>query len=899
MDLNTFRRKTAMVLHELEIGIGNLVLEQIPDSNLSDSETNKLKPLTVQDLVEQSYLDDLFQMLIPSSKDTIFREDIIELRNIFIQNEIYNIRNVISHPNRIFDLNYWYKVAALASDPIIELLGLSKVKKSLLSAENNLIVDPPEDWMNSIFKKIPNNIPDKFEHTITGLIGRNKLLADLKELLINRLDRRSLTISLVAPGGNGKTAIVLETLRRIINDPLTKEHFEACIYITLKTEELTDNGIVKLDSITSVNELRKELVSIFNDLFLTDYSDFSELSDIESNKKILLCIDNLETLLIECKSDFDNFLSEIPLSWKVLITSRISIDNSKIIKVDVLKKTEAIALARSYLSKKAGNLRNHTMTDDELDKVVNECYLNPLAIRLTIDLYLKGKDIFTSTKVANKEIVQFSFKNLIDSFDENIIKVLECLYLKPESSRADLKEILDFSDDEIADSIAQLSNTSLIVRVTKDDVENYKLGESILNLLLSNPKNIRVRAEIQKKIGRMKTKINEYQREQAIQGIDKLSFDYINPSLPDSLKILLLDLNKSIKKHNDLSILLDRFSQLEYNFKGHLEFQIAYGRLLFEMRANDMARERFNSAISCCNSSRIAKYYLALIDFYDNEYSNSFKKFLDLYLDNEIKGELREKIIDYMYKSLLYDSKYEEILEFSKKWRESQVRGIEGSFRARAIKNLAEKINIPKDRAKEILRSIHILEDIFRNDGYIKVACIQMKAIADEIAKLLISTKDKREYWNLHESIEFVNFITKHVPNSIDDITYGDCEFLIKFVDYMHHLPNKNPFQNLFWKDFLSKYSTLVLLEELPSENHIEVIVEKIVFYDTGKRASYLFAQSLEKERFFIHYRRMSKASYRLWPSIKEGSRLAIIPDYEGKETGKDALAKDVYIIEL
>lgn len=43
----------------------------------------------------------------------------------------------------------------------------------------------------------------------------------------------------------------------------------------------------------------------------------------------------------------------------------------------------------------------------------------------------------------------------------------------------------------------------------------------------------------------------------------------------------------------------------------------------------------------------------------------------------------------------------------------------------------------------------------------------------------------------------------------------------------------------------------------------------------------------------------MSKASYRLWPSIKEGSRLAIIPDYEGKETGKDALAKDVYIIEL
>ena len=251
-----------------------------------------------------------------------------------------------------------------------------------------------------------------------------------------------------------------------------------------------------------------------------------------------------------------------------------------------------------------------------------------------------------------------------------------------------------------------------------------------------------------------------------------------------------------------------------------------------------------------------------------------------------------------MYKSLLYNSDYEKILEFSKKWKESQVRGIEGSFRARAIKNLAETINIPKERATEILRCIHILEDIFRNDGYIKVACIQMKAIADEIAKLLVS-KDKQEYLKLHESIQFVNFITKHIPKSIDDIEYGDCDYLIKFVDYMHHLPSNNPFKNPFWKDFLSKYGTLVLLEELPSENHIEVIVEKIVFYDTGKKATYLFAQSLEKERFFIHYRRMSKASYRLWTSIKEGSRLAIIPDYEGKEAGKDALAKDVYVIAL
>mgnify|MGYP001021624564 FL=1 len=175
LDLNLFRRKTAMLLHEIEIEIGNLVLE---NQDLLKRETEvqdqNIVTLTTKDLVEQSYLDGLFQLITPVAKGTSLEPEITSLRNFFINNGIFHIRNIIAHPNRPFHINYWYKVASLASEPIIDILGLTKIQKTLLAAEQGSIMDPPDDWILNIFSKLPNNIPERFEHSITGLIGRNE-----------------------------------------------------------------------------------------------------------------------------------------------------------------------------------------------------------------------------------------------------------------------------------------------------------------------------------------------------------------------------------------------------------------------------------------------------------------------------------------------------------------------------------------------------------------------------------------------------------------------------------------------------------------------------------------------------------------------------------------------------
>lgn len=87
---------------------------------------------------------------------------------------MYHVRNVISHPNRKFIDSFWYKTAAIASDPLIDILGMTSVRKALISAERNELLDPPDEWLNKTLWEIPNNLPVVFEHAITGLVGRKQ-----------------------------------------------------------------------------------------------------------------------------------------------------------------------------------------------------------------------------------------------------------------------------------------------------------------------------------------------------------------------------------------------------------------------------------------------------------------------------------------------------------------------------------------------------------------------------------------------------------------------------------------------------------------------------------------------------------------------------------------------------
>ena len=142
-------------------------------------------------------------------------------------------------------------------------------------------------------------------------------------------------------------------------------------------------------------------------------------------------------------------------------------------------------MARIYSNRRGGE----SQSEKVYEKIAKDCHCNPLAIRLTVDLFLSGKEMPTSIDVANKEIASFSYNNLIEKLSSNSVKILEALFVDDESSRLDLCDLLSLSKEDLALGISELSNTSLITRQILDASETFSLSSSVRELLLTNPRN--------------------------------------------------------------------------------------------------------------------------------------------------------------------------------------------------------------------------------------------------------------------------------------------------------------------------------------------------------------------------------------------------------------------------
>lgn len=116
------RRKTAMVLHQIEESLGNFVLSEGNINNLSAESRENIHKReadkgrvfnkdSIKDIVEATYLDELFGFALDITKDSSTLDSINYLYSLFHHLDIYEIRNAVSHPNRPFWDCYWYRVA--------------------------------------------------------------------------------------------------------------------------------------------------------------------------------------------------------------------------------------------------------------------------------------------------------------------------------------------------------------------------------------------------------------------------------------------------------------------------------------------------------------------------------------------------------------------------------------------------------------------------------------------------------------------------------------------------------------------------------------------------------------------------------------------------------------------
>ncbi|WP_122425450.1 NB-ARC domain-containing protein [Pseudomonas viridiflava] len=906
------RRKTAMVLHELEMSLGNFILDTEIDSsripeNLIDEivarEKNNQRSFDsskIKNIVEATYIDELFQILIEITKDTSIHQFLLTLRENFIKYGIYEIRNTISHPNRPFLDPYWYRLAAVASDPIIDILGLNEVRKSLVSAENGEITDPPEGWITKSIWQIKNNLPERFDHAITGLVGRKKEADELLKLLNNP---RVNTIAIVAPGGLGKTALALDLLDKVVKTPETSSWCDCCIFASLKTEMLTSEGLVKLDAIQTIDEIKSSLLKDLNEIYEIDSPSFESACELLKDKKALLFIDNLETLLIDNPKEFENFNYSLPQSWRLLITSRIAVSHASIISLEALKPNSAAYLARVYSSRRGGG----TLQDDKLNEIATKCFCNPLAIRLTLDLFLSGKDIPQSISVANKEIASFSYSNLIETLPDISVRILEALFIEGNSSRSDLGELLGLNRDELAAGISELSNTSLLGRELTDDGEVFQLSGSITDLLLTNPKNISIRREIQDLVTKRRTKVREIDIRQATQKIPPYRWDYIPANIHQGLKILLTDLNRSMNKlylkQEKAVLLTKKFADAEHIYGEHAIFNRGYGIIYQALNAKDYAIDHYKKAITLDPEDPNAKLLLALLYHSTAEYDPAIALFDTLisqgwHEKKDLDTSLAAEVVNGRFLTLLYSHGYQTILEDTKNWKnQGDLRGLYGAFRASALKREAETtVNESTEYTIGIMnRAIMILGDVFRNDGYTKRICLQAKGIFDELAFLLTrSDYDK----DLEFSAQALQFINQHLTNSTEYMKYREDDYVSQLVTKLSKLQiDNNPFTGKEWSQITNKRATDIPDEIEYDKDFTIVSIARIPKGRDKVTPKFLFALS-DMNEYFIHFENMVSLSFQEWRQLKTGVRLAVkVAPPEMQEAGKAKKVVEAHVL--
>ncbi len=910
------RIKSSMIIYELETALGNYVIENEILDNLSKKNTsmisqreakkgNNTRSDQVSFLVESSYLDEVFNLAIDTTEGTILNTYMRELKDFCSYLGIFDIRNAISHPNRPFPDSFWFRSAAIASDPLIEKLGLGSIRQALNSAVEETLNSPPSEWINNVKWAIPNTLPNSFDHEITGLLGRDK---DFSELYVTLSKVRSNLIAVVAPGGIGKTALILQFLKDLSLTPSYSSKVNAIVFCTLKNEILTAEGIQIVEAINGIDQIKDSILADINLLYGRTYETFESACEDLENEKILICIDNLETLLMHSQKEFIALNQSLPLFWRVIVTSRISIDSATTVPLEPLGKRHAINLTRNYLKKRGVQ----HFDQSTLENISERANYNPLAIRLTVDLYIKGVDISQSIQQSQKDIASFSYKNLIESLSDNSIAILEAIYVLNESIKTELIDFLELTNEEISESINELSKTSLIIRNTNDEgIDCFKLSDSIRDLLLINPKNIEIRTKISESLKEIKEKILVQTTRNEQLGLTEFDDNYVEPNTDRSIHALILDLNKFLsypaanRKHSELAFLKKKFSDiLMYNQRDY-QLQYNFSRVLAELKDRTGQLRSLEQSLKLNLNSYRTHIAIGKFHFYNGDYDKSlevFNKLVEYGFDDPIKSSRKFSfsLTKLRFLCLLYLGKYHSILTITENWEnEINFSSMYGSYRASAYKRQSEllKSNIP-ERENLISKSLDTFTQVFKKDEYPIIACIESNKIIKEFDFLLSNYQYSKKL-----VVKYISFIAQHYFNIVSRLRDENLdskeskELLSKAYNFDIKI---NPLHTVEWYSFKTETTyDEEHIEELLNDGYTIVEVYNIPDRSEGF-SNFIFAKNEGDQQFFLHVNKF-ESGWNRWGYIEIGTKLGVkhkgITD-NGKPTVVEEIVEiDKYII--
>ena len=320
---------------------------------------------------------------------------------------------------------------------------------------------------------------------------------------------------MLGEGGNGKSALTLQTAYRLLN---SNDHkFDAIIWVSAKANILTPQEIVRIEAIANS-------LGIFQNIaeFEPGVGDpLTRVKRLLAENSILLIIDNLETVL---DGRIRKFAEDIPGESKVVFTSRVPLGGDLSVVVGEFTPTESEQYLRRLIDAYT-IVSLKKMQSDQIQFYIKRLSYKPLLIKwfaLGVLSGLSPNSIIRAPDLALK----FCLGNVIDKLDENS-KLVALVFAHVSGSHSALvvQYLSGLTALQAEQSIAKLLQFALIEDDSNNNFERtYAMSTFARSYLTRIEKSSQT--EILKIIERYRRITGSYQSELGNSSINRYSFEH-------------------------------------------------------------------------------------------------------------------------------------------------------------------------------------------------------------------------------------------------------------------------------------------------------------------------------------------------------------------------------------
>lgn len=468
-DLRSFVREYVLPhYHDSSYIKDNDLLEKCKNTFIKENESLDAEK-NYDSLLDYIYFQDSYKIL--NMNKEYVPDIIIRIMKKYEQ----RLNNVIAVRNRVM-----HQRPLLSGDfSSVYLLILDLIRNSRLKWNScQIVVDNLENNPNYIFSlNMPETevidintyhnlpLPDFDE---SGFIGRESDSEYITKLILGN----TRVLSVIGDGGVGKSALVLKVAYDIL-DLKEKCPFDAIIWTTAKATMLSSSGISELKNeinnyFSFINILSHEFGAPSTDL----QENIKEILEFMNNFRVLLVIDNLETILDE---NIRLFIREAQQRCKIIITSRVGLGE-----LELPRKLEGFSEKESaQLIREIGKIRNSKFLTDlpnkQLVEFARQLHYNPLALKWFINSVDTGR---SPQEILNNknDLLKFCLSNVYDKLASNAKYILSTLLAARKAlNDAELNFLTNLNPIEMKIAIIQLLTTTLVNRnyASKSDTSEY------------------------------------------------------------------------------------------------------------------------------------------------------------------------------------------------------------------------------------------------------------------------------------------------------------------------------------------------------------------------------------------------------------------------------------------